>query len=231
MSFLTLARGDADAIALLKRAVSARYGPRPVVVESARLSMTTQSKGPLGLPAQVTTTASYVGATHWRWDQTRKLFGIMLGSSVASFDGGAYYERAGKVLTQSNDQEALMGARSRLWGELAMFVSPMTQPGVMLTAVDEKTFKASPEGYQSIVATIQLNEDASVNKIEVKAYRVLEKRTVSLTLKPQEGMQTFGNFLFPKQIRYEWGDSVVETFTVNQVEANPKIPLTDFTMS
>ena len=230
MSFLTLARGDAAALALLKRAVSARYGPRPVVVESAHVSMIAQAKGPLGLPAKAFITASYIAASHWRWEETRKLFGLSLGSTLASFDGGAYYERIGQVLTQTAEPEALLGARSRLWAELALFLSPLTQPGVMLTAVDDQTFKASPEGYQSVVATIQLNEDASVRQIETVCYLTAEKRSVSLILRPQEGMQTFEGFIFPRQIRYEWGDSAT-TYGIIKIEANAKIPLTDFTMS
>src|SRR5215467_8687492 len=128
MSFLTLARGDADALSLLKRAVAARYGLRPTVIDSARLSTIGKAKGPLGLPVQVLTTASYVGASHWRWQQTRKLFGLMLGSSLASFDGGAYYERIDNAIHQNNEPAAVQSARSRLWAELAIFLAPMNQP-------------------------------------------------------------------------------------------------------
>lgn len=231
MSFLTLARGDAAALALLKRAVAARYGLRPVVVESVRLSMTGQAKGPLGLPAQALTTVSYVNSSHWRWDQTRKMFGLTLGSTVASFDGGAYYERSGKATDQYKEPDVVQGARSRLWAELALFLSPLTLPGVMLTAVDDTTFKASPEGFQSVIATISLNDDSTIKQVDASGYRVAQKRAVSLTIRPEAEMQTFESFIFPRQIRYEWGDAVTETYTVTRIEANPKIPLTDFTMS
>src|SRR5689334_23721585 len=67
MSFLSLSAGDPAARNLLQKAIKARYGLRPLPVDSVRLTMTTRAKGPLGLPATAAVTVSFIAPTHWRW--------------------------------------------------------------------------------------------------------------------------------------------------------------------
>ena len=64
MAFLSLARGDSQARALLQRAIRARYGVRPLLVESVRIEMTGKSKGPLGFPLKATVLAAVRAAGH-----------------------------------------------------------------------------------------------------------------------------------------------------------------------
>src|SRR4051794_27388820 len=104
MTFLSLSRGDPAARELLERAIRARYGLRPPALDSRRLWMTSRGKGPLGLPVTVHTTASYISPNQWRWEQTRKLFGLTLSNSVVTLDRVTFYEQTKDQVTKSLDE-------------------------------------------------------------------------------------------------------------------------------
>ncbi|MEP7285770.1 MAG: hypothetical protein ABI947_08380 [Chloroflexota bacterium] len=230
MSFLSLARGDREARDLLQRAIRARYGQRPIAIESVRLSMTARSKGPFGLPAQQTVTAAYVAEGRWRWDQSTKLFGFSLGQSEVAFINDHYYERAKNISHQKDSPETVQAVRRRLWSELAFFLTPLTVLGVTVTTVDDHTFRAVRDLQPSDSATILLGEGDTVS-VQTEAYRPTPGRVEPLTISSQGELQMFEGFIVPKRIVYRWGDASAEVFTVIKAEANPTIPVTDFILS
>ncbi len=230
MSFLSLSKGDPAARELLQRAIRARYGLRPLPVDSVRLQMFRQDKGPLGVPVKILVTLSFVTASHWRWDEVHKLFGIAISRSAASFDGRVYYERQGKSLSHYDEPRAVEGMSSRLWSEAAMMLTPLTSPGVTLRFVDDCTFQATPEPGSHSVATVHLNPDGSVAAIEAHCYHPVQKQELCFGIRPGDGLQTLNGFTIPRQLSYQWGNRPPETFTVADAVANPQIPLTEFSM-
>ncbi len=230
MSFLSLSRGDPAARDLLQRAIRARYGLRPLPVESVRLEMERQDKGPLGLPVKLVIDCRYITASHWRWDQVRKLFGLAIGRCTMSFDGGAYYERSGKNLTRLTEPRALDGMYRRLWAEAASLLTPLTAPEVIVKSIDECTFQAAQDSESGIVATILLNADDTVAAVETNCYHPTYQREMRLSILPGGGLQTLNGFTVPRQIAFQWADEPPLAFTVINAEANPKIPLTEFSL-
>jgi hypothetical protein len=231
MSFLSLAKGDPAARNLLQRAIRARYGVRPLSLDSLRLNLTRRDKGPLGLPAKVFITASIVAPEHWRWEQVHKLFGIPYKTSLSSFDSCAFFEHSGKSAVQTEEPQVVAGLRCRVWSEIASLLTPLTSNEVILKTVDEQTFRAYRESQPDNVVTIRLNEDDTVAAVEIPCYRPADKRELLLSIQPTGGLQTLEGFTLPKQIVYQWDGSPSETFDVVHAEANPQIPLTEFTIS
>jgi hypothetical protein len=209
----------------------ARYGLRPVAIESLRLSLVGRVRGPLGLPAKVEAAFSYVGATHGRWEKTRKLFGLKLGSAAESFDGAAFYRRQGADVSKVVDPLILESAHLRLWAEMAQLLTPLTEANVVLKALDERSFQAMPESEPATVATLTLNEDDTVAAVSVQRYRESDQQVAPYVIRPMGGLQTLNGFAFPRQLVFQWGDGAPEALTVLDAEPNAKIPLTDFTMA
>src|SRR5262245_6817766 len=144
MSFLSLSKGDPAARALLQRAIRARYGLRPLPIDNARFTLTGQGKGPLGLPVTLLVNHMFIASSHLRWDETRKLFGIGLGQISLSYHDGEGYEGKGPTVTKLDAAQAT-GLRRRLWCEVAAMLTPLTTAGMVLKAVDERTFQAMQE--------------------------------------------------------------------------------------
>ncbi len=231
MAFLSLARGDSPARALLQRAIAARYGLRPLRIESARMEMVGKSRGPLGLPLKATAKLTFVVGSHWRWDQQDTLLGIPVRNFTISFDSGARYERHGRKISQDNQAPVIAGSRCRLWAESAALLTPLTAEGVMLRSLDARTFQATSDPRSRDIAIIRLNDDDTVSAVEVNSYHVDKQCEEVFIIRPEGGLQTLDGFTVPRQITYQWGTEAPQRFTVTRAEANPKIPLTEFTIT
>ncbi len=230
MSFLSLSRGDPAARELLERSIRARYALRPLPIDSVRLEMARQDKGPLGSPVRIQVINSSITGSHWRWDQSRKLFGLFGNKHSFAFDGGAYYDRSGGTVKQSSQPEVLEGLRRRLWAESAALLTPLTAPDVVLKSIDQCTFQATPEAGSSLWVTIRLNPDDTVASVEARCYHPAHHREMQFVIRPGDGLQTLNGFTVPKQVTFQWDDEPAETFTIVAAVANPKIPLTEFSI-
>jgi hypothetical protein len=227
MAFLSLSRGDPAARELLERAIRARYGLRPPALDSRRIWMTARGKGPLGLPVSIHTTAAYIFPNQWRWEQTRKLFGLTLGSSLATLDRATYYEQTKSETTKTDDPRTVDGMRKRLWAEIVFSLTSLTLPGMTLKSVDDSTFTAMRDVEPEAVATIHLNADDSIS-VETAYYQPAQKQDVPFKMTSQGGLQTLEGFVVPKQIIYQWGTGPGEVFTIVKAEANPTLPPDEF---
>jgi hypothetical protein len=220
MTFLSLSKGDPTARAQLQRAIRARYGLRPLPVDNARFELLGRGNGPLGLPVSVVVTLSFITATHWRWDQKRKLFGLTIGQSSISFQDGEAYQSEKGTVARIQDPQAIAGLRRRLWCEVSLMLTPLTASWVVLKAVDDQSFQAMQESKPEDVVVVGLNPDDTVAYIETECYRSADFPRMVLRLKPEGGLQAFEGFTVPRQLVYKWGNNITETFKVVKAEAN-----------
>jgi hypothetical protein len=230
VSFLMLSRAEPEARALLQRALRARYGVRPVPVESVRLNLLGGARGPLGLPARVEMVVSYVGTTHWRCETRHKLFGLTIRQCVESFDGGAYFLSKNQRVTAYSDPLVLASFRRRLWAGHALFLTPLTVEHVTLKMAGERSIQAVPDTNPDDVATLTFNPDDTLAQVEVQRYRIDDQRTLPFFLRPENGLQTLNEFIVPVRLACQWADSPADVFRVTGADLNPRIPLTEFSM-
>jgi hypothetical protein len=228
MSFLSLSKGDPAARDLLLRAIRARYGMRPLPIDSVRLEMLRQDKGPLGLPVKIVISNTFVTASHWRWDEVRKLFGLTIGKFSARFDSSTYYRKSGKTVTRSHDPRVVQGMACRVWLEAAFWLTPLTSPDVTIKAINDCTFRATPKAETE--AIIQLNPDDTVAAVESRCYHPEYEREMRLAIKPGGGLQAIDGFTIPRHVIMQWDDKPALSFTVTKAEANPTLPLNEFSM-
>jgi len=230
VSFLSLARGDQSARALLQRAIKARYGPRPVVLNSLRVTMTAQSKGLFGIPMRETVQMAFVDVTHWQRKATRKWLFLNRGSEVESYDGGAVYFGEGSNIQTTTEPLVVESVRRRLLATRAMLLTPLTQEGNTLKSLDNHTFQAYPDDAPGDAITIRLNPDDTVAAVECNRYNRLTQQRQLFVLRPAVELQTINDTVIPKTLTYLWGDNPPTTYQIEAVEVNPKIPLTEFTL-
>jgi hypothetical protein len=223
MAFLSLAKGDPNARELLQQAIRARYALRPIMLDSVRLSLMGKGQGVLGLPVQRKITLSLVAVNQWRWEETRKLLGIIpAGVTATMLENGIYYENNGKTLLQSDSAEVVQGIRRQLWGMLAFFLTPLTAQGVTLKSVDAQTIEVSRDSDTNDLVTLCVHGDGNI-AIQARCHDSSSNQPVNLTISSQGLVQTLNGFSVPTQIVFAWGSSKSETFTVTGVEVNPAI--------
>ena len=90
MPVLLLARGDQESKALLRRAIEARYGLGPPVLETLKLQMKGRVRAKVGpvttwIPLEVT--AYFKFGFSARWDYTARPVGVAVSSGTEAFDG------------------------------------------------------------------------------------------------------------------------------------------------
>lgn len=226
---LSPTKGDPAARALLQKAIRARYGPRPLGVDNLRVTLGAQTTGPLGLPLKQQVTQTFVSTGRWRRDETYKMLGILRRSYTLTFDNGTCYERESKTPTPINEQEAVKGMYSRVWLELAFYLTPLNEPNVTLKSVDEKTFQAFNEDRPEQIVKLRLDEHDNVS-VEGQSYHPPSRRTLKVTLSGQSELVTFEGMTIPKQITYRWEGGTEETFDVLNAEVNPNVSPTEFTV-
>ncbi len=228
MAFLSLSTGDPEARDLLQRAVRARYGLRPVPLDSLRLWLKGQSTGPFGLPVTRNVTMSYVMPDRWIWDETRTLFGIKRGAVRYGFGKDSFYAE-GKAVQTTMDPQDVASVRLRSWAEIAFLLMPLTMTGVKLKAVDESTFQASRQVESDCIATLHLEVEDSVS-VETTAFDPVANQLLPLTLTAGGGLQTLDGFTVPRQFVYQWGQRAPEIFMVTKAAPNIDLPASTFAL-
>lgn len=230
MTFLSLAKGDPAARMLLGNAIKARYGVRPIMPSSLQLDLEARAKGRFGLPITETIRVRYVGITHRRWDQTEKLLFFTTSQSTQSYDGGTLYIRKGDTTASINDPKVLQGVRNQLWLEMALFLTPLTEEDVVLKSLDALTLQASPSASANERVTLHLNTDHTLKAAEGECYDADRKRTTRLTIRPADGLRAINDFAIPVKFVYEWEGELPMAYSVLNAQADPKIPLTEFSI-
>ncbi len=231
MTFLSLAKGDPTARQLLGNAIKARYGVRPIMLSSLLLELEIKSRGRFGLPLTRTVQARYVDTTHRRWDETEKLLRFVRSKMTESYDGGTFYWRKGDAAAEViNTPEALRGIRNQVWLEMALFLTPLTEEGVVLKSLDATTLQANPAANASEQATLYLNVDHTLKYVQADCFSLSRQAPAKLMIRPADGLRALNGFTVPVKLVYEWDGEPAVSYTVINAEADPKIPLTEFSI-
>ncbi len=231
MSFLSLAKGDPAARKLVAQAIQVRYGVRPLPISSLHLEMTTPTRGWLGLPATQTVTIRGVGTTHFRYDSWQTQWGIKTRQFTESYDGGAVYIRKVSTLTTHNDAPTIRMMGSRLWVWLSLLLTPLTEEEITLKSIDATVVRATPEEMPGVVSTVTFNAATMLESVMATWPDAVTGADVSLTLRPVGALKVFNEFSIPEKLGYQLSGAPEQILTVVRAEANPKIPLTEFTLS
>ncbi len=233
MPVLLLARGDADARELLKKAIEARYGHRPPVIESLRIDFTGRTRAKVGplttwVPVEVTTQVKLPSAM--RWDFVAKPAGVAVRRGVESYDGSVLRTLRGNGTPHIvEEQRVIDAAQKRLWAIAALLLTPLGDHFVELSLTGENAF-AAKNTQLDIAVEVQLKPDYRIDHVNVRAFNVDNNAEQMLSISAVDELTEFGEFLLPKKITAMWGEQPWFEVEPAQAKNNPDIAESVFTL-
>lgn len=223
MAFLSLSKADPTSRELLKRAVRARYGMRPIPIEGIGLALAGAIPGPLSLQIKRTVNLIATSNYYWRWEEARKLLFLNQGTTLQVLENGKGYLGKPGELAEMTTPEAIKGSYIMTWSLLVFLVTPLTVQGVTLQSTGDNTFQAFQNRRPDVVATVELWAEDGIS-VTADCYYPPAGKVVKLNISSQGGIQTFGDFAFPQQIVFTWNGTQRESFNVTGAQPNAQPP-------
>ena len=170
MPVLLLAQGNAEAKDLLRKAIEARYGLRPPALESLQIDFKGRVRakvGPVTTWLPVAATAYFQFPTSMRWDFTVKPIGVPVQRGVDAFDGTTYRRLRGSNTPQViSDDEQVTSVQRRLWAIAALFLTPLGDHFVKLSAKGPHSLDATNTTLNDTVS-LYLRPDNTLDYVQV----------------------------------------------------------------
>lgn len=210
MPVLLLAQGDTEARDNLRRAIEARYGPRPPVLDSLYLELKGRSRirlGPVHTWVPLDLTARFRFPTSMRWDYTIKPLKLPVQHGVEAVHGDVYRSQRGEKSPSTIEDEAeVRSMRRRLWAFAAILLTPLSDFTVRLTTTGERSFKATNTELDAAVE-IFLREDHALESVEVMCLNAEAGAEQRFFIRPTAELATIDELLLPSHLTIGWEDS------------------------
>jgi hypothetical protein len=224
MPVLLLAQGEPQARDLLRRAIEARYGLRPPVLDSLKLNFHGRTRvrlGPVNAWVPVSAEATFRFPDAMRWDFTVRPLGLPVQRGVEAYDGHQYYSvRGGRVL-DADDAAQLESLRRRLWAIAAMLLTPLSNTFVRLHSDSDHRLIAINTHLQDS-ASITLRPDRSVEQVEVTCVNA-DGYVGTHTMRLSEDHVTLGDLILPTKVHAFWNNEPHFEVEAEGAVCNPSI--------
>lgn len=226
MPVLLLARGDAQAKELLRRAIQARYGVAPPAIDSLKIDFKGRVRakvGPITTWVPVDIMAQFRFPSAMRLDFMVRPIGATVQRGVDGFDGTTYRTMRGSASPDViEDAEAIRSLRSRLWAIAAVLLTPLGDHFVELKAGEESSFQAVNTQFADSVQ-LHLRADHSLQRVEVTCRNPDTERQELFSLRLSEDQSPVDNLMLPCKVSAFWDDSPYFEVEPVRVETNPAI--------
>ena len=234
MPVLLLAQGDAEAKDLLRKAIEARYGLRPPALENLQINFKGRVRakiGPIVAWVPVETTAYFQFPTSMRWDFTAKPMGVSVQRGVDAFDGTTYRRtRGGSGPQIIGDNQQINSIQGRLWAIAALFLTPLGEHFVKLTATGKNTLDATNTTINDTVS-LYLRPDNTLDHVQVTCLNPDTEKQQTFLLRTSTDQTSVNEFMLPHKISAFWDDAPYFEVEPIRVESNPQITEAIFTLS
>jgi len=232
MPVLLLSYGDPQAKDMLRRAIEARYGLRPPVLDSLKLQFKGRARtkvGPIKTWVPVDVEAHFQFPKAMRWDFNVKPMGLSVQKGIESFDGTTYRTaRGGKAPIEIADEKQVNAMQRRLWATASILLTPLSNPFVKLEFKKDDCFTAINTKIDD-PADLYLRPDNTLDHVQVESIDPDGKeRTFSLRLSTEQ--TTLNELILPKKINAFWDDEPYFEIEPVSAESNPDIDETIFTL-
>jgi hypothetical protein len=234
MPVLLLARGDQNARDLLKKAIEARYGTRPPMIESMHIDFAGRTRarvGPITTWVPMEMTARFQLPSAMRWDFVAKPAGVSMRRGTESYDGEKLRSRTGNGQpTLIEDAAVIDAVQNRLWAIAALLLTPLGDHFVELTEVDDLTFTARNTQVNTSVY-VHLQPDYRIDFVAVNTFNTEANSVQQLRLSTAPELTAFDDLLLPSQINASWDGTPWFEMSPSAAQNNPDIPPGVFTLS
>ncbi len=226
MPVLLLAQGDQAAKDILRRAIEARYGPRPLALDSLKIDFKGRVKfkmGPVHAWVPVDSTAYFNFPTAMRWDFIAKPLKLPVQRGVEAYDGEVYRTvRGGKAPTMIEDEVQVSSVRKRLWAVASVMLTPLSDIFVKLEARGEFGLRAT-NTHLNDYADIYLREDNTIDRVSVNCFNPDDNEMQDFIIRVSEEQTTLDDLLIPAKMTMLWDDKDTFELTPAHIEINPAI--------
>jgi hypothetical protein len=228
-----MAQGERRAKDLLRKAIQARYGLRPPVLESLDIDFKGRARMKIGpmmtwVPIEVRGRFCFPDAV--RWDFTIKAAGVHLDSGVEAYDGQVYRSRRGQslALPVANEQ-AVHSMQQRLWAIAAMLLTPLGEHFVHLESQNDHQLRARNARLNGAV-NLDLRGDQSLDSIEAACQNPDTGRVQLFRIQLAGELQVYNDLILPARIMGFWDSEACFELEPVRVDMNPTIMQNTFAL-
>lgn len=232
MPVLLLSYGDPQAKDILRRAIEARYGMRPPVLDRLKLTFKGRTRvkvGPVKTWVPVEVEAYFDFPKAMRWDFKVKPLGVAVQKGIESFDGTAFRSlRGGQSPTIIDDEDQINALQRRLWAVASILLTPLSNPFVKLELKSNNCITAINTKLDD-PADLIMRENNTLDYVQVPSIDP-DGKNRNFILRLSEEQQTLNDLIIPKQIKAFWDDDAYFEIEPIEAESNPDIPESVFTL-
>lgn len=232
MPVLLLSYGDPQAKDMLRRAIEARYGLRPPVLDSLKLTFKGRTRvkvGPVKTWVPVEIEAFFQFPTAMRWDFNVKPLGLSVQKGIEAFDGKNYRSvRGGKSPVVIDDEAQINAMQRRLWATASILLTPLSNQFVKLEFKGNNCITAINTQLDD-PADLYLRANNTLDYVQVSSIDP-DGKSRNFILRLSEEQKTLNELILPKQINALWDDEPYFEIEPIEAESNPEIPSTTFTL-
>lgn len=226
MPVLLLAQGDPQAKDLLRKAIQARYGLRPPVLESLHINFKGRVRakiGPVTMWVPVDAVGRFCFPEKMRWDFSVKAAGVQLNSGSEAFDGTVYRtSRRSKSVVASDDQQQIESMQHRLWAIAAVMLTPLGEMFVRLKANTADELEACNTRFNGAV-NLHLHSDQKLGFVATNCLNPDTNKQQQFTLRVSDELVSFGDLILPSKINAFWDEDPYFELEPVDAGANPTI--------
>ena len=234
MPVLLLAQGDAEAKDLLRKAIEARYGLRPPALESLQIDFKGRVRakvGPVTTWLPVDATAYFQFPTSMRWDFTVKPMGVPVQRGLDAFDGTTYRRLRGSNTPQViSDETQVTSVQRRLWAIAALFLTPLGDHFVKLSATGSHSLDATNTTLDDTVS-LYLRPDNTLDYVQVACLNPDSNQQQTFTLRLSTDQAPVNEFMLPRKISAFWDDAPYFEVEPVRVDSSPQFTEALFTLT
>lgn len=227
MPVLLLARGDAQAKDMLRRAIEARYGVTPPAIDHLQIDLKGRARvkvGPIHTWVPMDISAQFRFPTASRWDFVVKPAGLAVQRGVEAFDGGTYrYLRGNNAPEVSVDEEMITSLQRRLWAMAAVLLTPLGEHFVELEWQDDYSLQAHNTMFKDGVS-LCLRDDYSLERVEVPCLNPDNQQQQLFSLRLSQEQEPVNGIMMPCRISAYWDDTPYFEAEPVRVENSTTIP-------
>lgn len=224
MPVLLLARGDAQAKDLLRRAIEARYGFSPPAVDSLEIDFKGRVRakvGPITTWVPVGIMARFRFPKAMRWDFTVRPVGVTVQRGVEAFDGTTFrHVRGGSAPSVIDNTAMISSLQRRLWAMAAVLLTPLGEHFVELKAIGSNSLEATNTLIKDCV-TLRLRADSSLERVDVKCLNPDSEKEQLFNLRLSQEQAPINDMMLPRKISAFWDDAPYFEVEPGRVENNP----------
>lgn len=231
MPVLLLAYGDPAAKDMLRRAIEARYGTRPPVLDSLIIEFKGRAPfkiGPIHSWVPLELTAHFRFPDAMRWDFRVRPLKLPVQRGIEAYDGEVYRSvRGGKPATIITDPDQISSMRRRLWATASILLTPLSNTYVKVEPHVDNSFSATNTQIND-AATLFLNNNGTLNHVQVDC-AMPDGTPAQYTMRlSEEQTEANEDLLIPRKISTFWDDTPDFEFEPVSAQSNPDIPDTIF---